>query len=49
LAHDDPKEILKALNVAETGLAQAEAQKRLSQYGLNEIQTEASFFDKDIS
>lgn len=33
-----PEEVLKALNVAETGLAQAEAQKRLSQYGLNEIQ-----------
>ncbi len=32
------EEALKALDVAETGLTQAEAQKRLVQYGLNELQ-----------
>lgn len=33
-----PEEVLKALNVSETGLAQADAQKRLAQYGFNELQ-----------
>lgn len=33
-----PEEVLEALNVAETGLAQADAQKRLAQYGPNELQ-----------
>jgi Ca2+-transporting ATPase len=33
-----PEEVLKALNVAETGLAQADARKRLAQYGFNELQ-----------
>jgi Ca2+-transporting ATPase len=35
-----PGEALKAVNSAETGLSQAEAQRRLAEYGLNELQKE---------
>lgn len=35
-----PEEILKELNVPERGLSQSEAQKRLAQYGSNELQKE---------
>lgn len=36
----DPEETLKELNSTETGLSQAEAQKRLAQFGTNELQKE---------
>jgi len=35
-----PEEVLKALNSTETGLSQAEAQKRNAEYGPNELQKE---------
>jgi Ca2+-transporting ATPase len=35
-----PEETLKELNVSERGLSQSEAQKRLAQYGSNELQKE---------
>ena len=35
-----PEETLKELNVSEGGLSQSEAQKRLAQYGSNELQKE---------
>ena len=35
-----PEEALKAVNSAATGLSQEEAQKRLAEYGLNELQKE---------
>ncbi len=35
-----PEETLKELNSAETGLSQAEAQKRLAEYGPNELKKE---------
>ena len=35
-----PGEALKAVNSAETGLSQAEAQRRLAEYGPNELKKE---------